>query len=267
MQSFSPLEEICSHVDSDGSGALDVREFELCMNHMGLFFKKQELVTLFKTFDADGNGTIRWQDFASALRVPLDSRRSSIIDKAWSKVGGPGEVPMSKLSSSFLANDHPLVVDQLSTAEEMLDQLILGLSKEYVTEEDFRSYYTEYSSCVPDADCFVEIVEGSWGIKEDDVLPIERQIDRYERELVKKLGEKTRGNETPDKVLDRYFRHFDTDESGYITPEEFKRAVERFGLSLDDPALLRGFFNRYDKDGSGRLSFREFMNALNIDRA
>ena len=66
------------------------------------------------------------------------------------------------------------------------------------------------------------------------------------------------------------FKSFDIDGSGAVSFEEFRLAMERFGLSTGGEENVSGctteimlaLFERYDPDGSGELSYLEFIRGL-----
>jgi len=56
-------------MDDDGSRSLDIREFTKGMNDYGMMMEKDEIQDLFSRFDADGSGTIDFDEFLKHLRV------------------------------------------------------------------------------------------------------------------------------------------------------------------------------------------------------
>jgi len=75
-----------------------------------------------------------------------------------------------------------------------------------------------------------------------------------------------------EKALKNAFKQFDTDGSGEVSFSEFALAMERFGLAVKKPGtrgaggvppeVLRGLFDRYNKDQSEALSYQEFSDGL-----
>jgi Ca2+-binding EF-hand superfamily protein len=55
------------------------------------------------------------------------------------------------------------------------------------------------------------------------------------------------------------FKIFDSENSGYITEDDFARVSEELGLSL--PGMDRVIF-KFDKDQDGKLNYLEFCKAL-----
>ena len=96
-------------------------------------------------------------------------------------------------------------------------------------------------------------------------------MDILERILMKNIYQKG-GGVSEEKTLQKAFKQFDVDGSGEVSFHEFGLAMERFGLSVQKPGarskggippeVLRGLFDRYNKDLSESMSYQEFANGL-----
>jgi Ca2+-binding EF-hand superfamily protein len=49
---------------------------------------------------------------------------------------------------------------------------------------------------------------------------------------------------------------------GTCEPEEFKKALEKIGVTIPSPKDLMALFNYYDTDSSGALDYKEFTQAI-----
>lgn len=63
----------------------------------------------------------------------------------------------------------------------------------------------------------------------------------------------------------RMFRSIDKDFSGYITLEEFNKALIKWGLDVPKAAMVT-LMRAYDKSGDGRIDYQEFCDAF-LDRS
>lgn len=57
------------------------------------------------------------------------------------------------------------------------------------------------------------------------------------------------------------FRALDRNESGYLTPEDFKDILLDHGI-ISSPQELLNLLNRFDRDGDGRVSYKDFQNEI-----
>ena len=77
--------------------------------------------------------------------------------------------------------------------------------------------------------------------------------------------------------MEEAFKQFDTDKSGQVSLNEFRKAMERFGLHVMDsaqpgtggvpPQVLQALFDRYDTDASGSLTYGQFSRGLFAEQA
>jgi len=63
------------------------------------------------------------------------------------------------------------------------------------------------------------------------------------------------------------FRLFDTDNSGKVSQDEFKRGLEALKLPLNRPITdyqIKELMRILDKDGDGQLDYDEFLGGFSI---
>ena len=54
----------------------------------------------------------------------------------------------------------------------------------------------------------------------------------FEKELLKKLSQKSSGNQNEEVVLMRAFKYFDLNNNGIVEPDEFAKAIEKIGIMI-----------------------------------
>jgi Ca2+-binding EF-hand superfamily protein len=86
-----------------------------------------------------------------------------------------------------------------------------------------------------------------------------RNREKFEKELVLKLQQKSTAHVSEETILMRSFKYFDLDNSGFVSFEEWIRAIEKIGVVLPEGTNLREIFTLYDTDSSGELDYREFI--------
>jgi len=104
-------------------------------------------------------------------------------------------------------------------------------------------------------------------------LPVDRLDQLYknaERKIGKPMIDKWEGA-MRDKVtmytsggpgaIRRQFKYFDRDASGSVDFDEFKFALDTFGMNLNEDQLL-AFFGRYDCDRTTEIGYKSFINQL-----
>lgn len=56
----------------------------------------------------------------------------------------------------------------------------------------------------------------------------------------------------------------DDDGSKSLDKDEFKKGIEDYGITAFSPMELSDLFDEFDKDGSGTISFDEFLIRLKV---
>lgn len=83
-------------------------------------------------------------------------------------------------------------------------------------------------------------------------------VDGWESDMRDKITMYSSGGSF---FIRRAFKYFDRDGSGSVDFDEFKFALDTFGMNLSDEQLL-AFFGRYDKEFECELSYLVFINEL-----
>lgn len=104
---------------------------------------------------------------------------------------------------------------------------------------------------------FCQTVCNSWGLTADKTAVSAQRLAELESVLFEKIRQRTHGADDEGKTAKRFFKHFDLDGKGTVSPSEFKKALETLGCTFKEQELA-AIFNKYDANGSGGLDFEEF---------
>ena len=138
----------------------------------------------------------------------------------------------------------------------------------HVTHAEFQEYYENISASVDDDDYFALMMQNAWKVSEtagEFTLDPDRAA-HLEQTLREKLLQKKKDRETEARCLLSAFRHFNFGDSNVADARCFARAVEKFGVVLDE-VEMDAWFTYYDKEGTGTINYEAFAAALYPDDA
>ncbi len=105
------------------------------------------------------------------------------------------------------------------------------------------------------------LVDGGLNLPQDEIDRIMKDVDfqgngkiNYSEFLAATLSVKNVLNE---ELLFALFKHFDTDDSEYITVENIKEAFGKAGKTFTDDQI-REMVEKHDIEKNGKISFEEF---------
>jgi Ca2+-binding EF-hand superfamily protein len=157
-------------VDDDGSGTLELSEFQKCMKECQLNFQPEEVTELFKFFDEDGSGTITYDEFLSGIRGELSTRRAQLVLMAFDILDADkgGYVDIDDITDKYDAKSSPDVISGKKTEKqvlkEFLDTFDQGDKDGKVYPDEFCKYYSNVSASVDLDDYFELMIRNAWHI-------------------------------------------------------------------------------------------------------
>ena len=93
-------------------------------------------------------------------------------------------------------------------------------------------------------------------------MSIEREKEKFIKELKSKLNQKCYGNTSEETVLIRAFKYFDLDKTGFSDINTFLSTVRKVGItSLNDDEIAE-IFSSFDEEKKGEIDYREFVSEL-----
>jgi len=163
-------------LDKDNSGSLNKTELEEGLNNFMRGFKvllaKQEIVSLFKYFDADGSNSITYDEFLRGIRGNMPERRLELVRRAFSilDLNGDGKLTLEEIAKRYSVAENPLVKSgKLSEADALRNFIAhwhIGAKShtDTVTLDEFIEYYQWVSSSIDTDDYFELMMRNAWHI-------------------------------------------------------------------------------------------------------
>lgn len=232
-----------------------------------LFFKKVELQALMKYYDVDGDGQINLEEFLRGLRDPLTERREAMVWRAFALMDrdGSGQIDAKDIGHLYDVSQHREFIEGTKTKDEILADFLnsfdgcRGNNDGKVSKEEWFEYYTDLSVSIPSDDYFVQMMESTWNICEDEDDDVyHNKINQYVQFVHDQLQNLTSGS-NDENLIRKIYDDFDLNQNGMITIDEFANMVAKLEIAVERK-YLRGIFREIDLDKSGAIEFEEFYN-------
>jgi len=133
-----------------------------------------------------------------------------------------------------------------------------------VSKQDFIQYYEEQNLSLSSEGSFIQLLEKSWGISENEDNEnnkgiLNEKLKAIRQRLLDKLKEKP----TFDNVM-KLFMSFDVQTSFSLTFFEFQNAIKRLQITIEEK-LLGSLFKKIDLNNSGFIEFQEFFDFITVE--
>mmetsp|Transcript_20254 Transcript_20254/g.42438 ORF Transcript_20254/g.42438 Transcript_20254/m.42438 type:complete len:305 (-) Transcript_20254:43-957(-) len=241
---------------------IDKVSFEKWLAANELHMSTHDIDILTSHFDIDGQGHMNIEAFILGMRGNLNERRKAIVLKAFNKadVTGDGKVHVEDIVQCLNVKMMPEVRKGTLTEAEGAKEFVRRLEgttkmvDSVLTIEDFEDYYSWLSCSIIDDDTFVELIETAWNVSERDIG--EDRFALCSRVMIVHSEEKVKG--VTDKVKqEQYMRttlqHFDLENKGALTMEQFLKAAHRMSCSMDEN-IGQLFFDKFQNE-NGHLDY------------
>lgn len=262
-------------VDSDNSHQLDRDEFKRALQIWGMndenALNEAEISLLMAHFDEDGDGKISYSEFIWGIRGKMNDRRMNMVKKAYDCLDAnhDGDLTLGDIMAAYDASQHPDVIAGRKSPEEVFRVFLdsfegpHGDKDGHISHQEWTEYYENISASIDNDDYFVLMMQNAWKISEaagEFTLDPSRAA-HLEETLRSKLLQKKKDRETEARCLLSAFRHFNFGDSNTADARCFARAVEKFGVVLDE-AEMDAWFTYYDQDHTGTINYEAFAAAL-----
>lgn len=223
----------------------DLQEFEQVLARVGIFLPLPQLAVLCRRYDTNANRSVCIAVIVDDLVADLNDARRGIVDDLFSGLSqGAESIATATLLSSFFAGQHPKVAAGDWPASKVSDDfadLVRAFSSSGTTisRAEFVHLFRFISASMPlDDRRFVETVQATFtrpgtNLDAEGEPPVNAvYLESVGHVLKEKVRQKTRGQESEANTLTRVFHHFDLEDSGTVTWDEWQRALERFGIIM-----------------------------------
>ena len=220
---------------------------------------------LFKYYDVNGDGKVSVEEFLRGLRDQLTERREAMVWRAFALMDrdGSGQIEAKDVAHLYDVSQHREFIEGTKTKDEILADFlnsfdgVKGNNDGIITKEEWLEYFTDLSVSVPSDDYFVQMMESTWNICEDeDDSEYHSKISQYVDFVHSQLVNLT-GGSTDEGLITKIFEDFDLNQNGMITIDEFANMVAKLEISVERK-YLRGIFREIDLDKSGGIELNEF---------
>lgn len=259
--------------DVDGNNSLDLQEFGAFLISLGVKLRSDELATLFRALDKDNSQSIEFDEFAKACRIPLQSLSAvspasdrgrstsgrSSLKAVFSKydIDGSGRLDYDEFSQ--LMRDHGFSDGEIVQVMKQIDQEQGGggsrgkgaSARGAIDFDAFASALKARNWDLSDRKSANDQAKSKHAAKKGP-----RQLPISEAAFTQWMSQVMRQN----RSLEEAFRQHDSDGSGELDVDEFRRFMKHYGMkrSEDIDALVEFI----DTDGSGYISLDEFLRVF-----
>lgn len=259
--------------DVDGNNSLDLQEFGAFLIGLGVKLRTDELSALFRSLDKDNSQSVEFDEFAKACRIPLQSQSAvspaadhgrsnsdrSSLQVVFNKydIDGSGRLDYDEFTR--LMRDHGFSDGEIIQVIKQIDQDQLnggGRSKGPSARRDIS--FEAFASAMKARNW--NLAERKSASDRDgskrSAKKEPRQLPISEATFTQWVSRVMRQN----RSLEEAFRQHDTDGSGELDVDEFRRFMKHYGMkrSEDIDALVEFI----DTDGSGYISFDVFSRVF-----
>jgi Ca2+-binding EF-hand superfamily protein len=227
--------------DADGNGSLSWEEFCNAMKKAGVNPSPQDIRTLFIDMDKDGNNEVSFPEFILSLRGKLSDRRRDVINQIFRNIDtdSDGVVSMSDIGACFNPKNHP----EVKAGRKPVALLL---------KEFFESFSTVTDTGLVNLNQFLEYYANIAAFDEDDEF--EEAMNAVWNTSKLSAKQKTK---TLQSLSDRQTSSVSTADD--LLSQLKESLVARGSIGIIG---LQRKFRIMDDDGSKSLSFSEFKKAI-----
>lgn len=248
----SRITTVFQHFDPAKKGEVSRKDFQAALGQLGMEqLDGEELIALFEQFDRDGDGFIQYLEFAKVLQEGASSTHANSPDISLS----PRDSGRSASSGKEI-----LLREELRTLRNALESRDVNFNGR-LSQDAFQSAlgqvgieYNGKIESILDSDGFVvyrKYLQEQEGNQE--------YVDAVFRKLCRLIMNRAAAAEGDMTVP---FEHFkEHADSGSLTFNGFEQGLAALQFDLG-PAEIHALIERFDQNTDGRISYEEFVHAV-----
>lgn len=278
-------------MDSDGDGALSIKEFADGIQKMGLKWPDYRIRGVLRKIDKDGSGDISFAEFAQVLYAAVDAFPTKDINDLLSSTLENFETK-SVMNAQFRENKQKTMLDKLNKKFEELDankdgqldpaefrnmilSLGLGWSEDAtdaalkkmdadksgtISSQEFRSAL--YMACMRNSDTGIdEILEAVLNRMQSQGQMNYQLGENFPELKPVKKKEASKAEEDAISKIEQAFYKIDLDKNGLLSPNELAVVSKTLDLNWDEK-MCEEIIADIDLDGTGQLNMFDFSHVL-----
>ncbi|OMJ78708.1 hypothetical protein SteCoe_21428 [Stentor coeruleus] len=162
------LAKVFKNMDDNGNRLLDPEDFKWGLYNYGIYLNENDIKTLIKTFDRNGDGFVNFDEFLTTIKGKLNDNRLRLVALAYEKLdkNGDGQVTLDDIAKIYDASKHPEVRAGRLTEEQVFRQFITMWDTEkpdgIVTMKEFARYYEDISASIDSDNYFEAMIRSAW---------------------------------------------------------------------------------------------------------
>ena len=179
------LQRVFNMMDDDNTGTLSMREFAKACKDFKVGISEENVPILFQKFDANGDGTMSYDEFLTNVRGILNPTRGKAIRAAFQNLADRcgGRFTVDYVKKIYNASRHLDVIQSKRTEDNVLVEFIetfdahhnLGGEDPYVTADEWEDYFHSLSAVSDNEQYFLNNLTNVFGIKADSPSKKEAQ--------------------------------------------------------------------------------------------
>lgn len=162
------LAKVFKRMDDNGNRLLEPEDFKWGLINYGIYLNDQELSSLIRAFDRNGDGVVNFDEFLVTLKGQINERRLKLVAQAYEKLdkNKDGRVTLDDIAKTYDASKHPEVRAGRMSEDQVFRQFITMWDTEkpdgIVSLREFARYYEDISASIDSDDYFEAVIKSAW---------------------------------------------------------------------------------------------------------